>query len=333
MIKPTLLVMAAGMGSRYGGLKQIDPVSAQGEIIMDFSLYDAMMAGFERAVFVIRKENEEDFHRLIDDRAGKFLRTEFVYQDMDDLPEGFSVPEGREKPWGTCHAVLSARNVIEGPFAVINADDYYGPETFQVLYEFLEHACEEQEQQEKAAGGDASVSEKQKYHYAMVGFQLSKTLTENGSVARGICELDKNGFLQRVTERTKIRRVNGVPAYTEDDGKTWTNLPEDAVVSMNTWAFTKDMMAEGWKRMPAFLEQAMKENPLKGEYFLPQVVQEQIDEGLADVKVLHTQDRWYGVTYKEDKKSVVTALQSKKDHGLYPEILWHTADQDQVIWR
>lgn len=316
MKQPTLLVMAAGLGSRYGGLKQIDPVSSEGEIIMDFSLYDAMMAGFERVVFVIREEMERDFRVRIERGAGHYLRTDFAVQRLDDLPDGYEVPAGREKPWGTCHAVLAARHLIDGPFAVINADDYYGPGAFQVLYDFLTEPHE---------GGRRA--------YAMVGFSLGKTLTENGTVARGICEVGPDGCLRRVTERTKIMRRGEHAAYTEDDGATWTDLPDDSVVSMNTWAFQPEMMDEAWKRFPAFLDRALAENPLKGEYFLPDVVQAQIDEGTADVRVLRSFDRWYGVTYQEDKETVVAALQSKKDRGLYPEKLWYTPDPDRIIWK
>ena len=307
MQKPTLLVMAAGMGSRYGGLKQIDPVSDAGEIIMDFSLYDALMAGFERVVFVIKEENLDAFRELIDGRAGARMETTFVFQKLDDIPAGFEVPAERVKPWGTGHAILAARDVIDGPFAVINADDYYGPTAFQTMYEFLE----------EAASADP---DKKPYDYCMVGFRLDKTLTENGTVARGICETD-SGSLIRVVERTKIMRRENGPAFTED-GETWTDLPEDSVASMNFWGFTRPMMDETYARFPAFLTKALAENPLKGEYFLPSIVQEQIDEGLARVKVLSSQDQWYGVTYKEDKENVVDALRRMKDHGLYPDILW-----------
>ena len=310
MHKPTLLVMAAGMGSRYGGLKQIDPVSDAGEIIMDFSLYDAMMAGFERVCFVIKEENLETFRELIDGRAGARMETVFAFQKLDDIPEGFEVPAGRTKPWGTGHAVLAARDVIDGPFAVINADDYYGPTAFQTMYEFLEAAAEAEETTDTAPP----------YDYCMVGFRLDKTLTENGSVARGICETD-GVHLVKVVERTKIERRENGPSYTEDS-ETWIDLPADSIASMNFWGFTRPMMDEAYARFPAFLTKTLAENPLKGEYFLPSIVQEQIDEGLARVKVLSSQDQWYGVTYKEDKETVVDALRRMKDHGLYPDILW-----------
>ena len=316
MEKPTLLVMAAGLGSRYGGLKQIDPVSEEGEIIMDFSLYDAMMAGFDRAVFVIRRENEEDMRKLIENRAGRYMETEFVYQDMEDLPEGYQVPEGRTKPWGTCHAVLAARRAIRGPFAVVNADDYYGPGAFQVIYDEL-----------------SSLKDGAPHPYCMVGFQLTKTLTENGTVARGICGVSADGRLEKVVERTKIAWRAGVPSYTEDDGASWTALPEDSVVSMNFWGLTPSFFEGAWRRFPAFLDRTLAENPLKGEYFLPSVVQADIEEGLARVKVLRSQDKWYGVTYRADKPDVTAALRSMKDKGLYPERLWHEPDPDRLVWR
>lgn len=305
MKKPILIIMAAGMGSRYGGLKQIDPISDQGEIILDFSLYDAHMAGFEKAVFIIKKENEADFRALIDEKAGKHMEVEYAFQQLDDIPAGYTVPEGRVKPWGTCHAVLSARHLIEGPFAVINADDYYGPGAFASIYDYLEQAQDDE-----------------KYRYCMVGYQLENTLTENGHVARGICQVSDKGYLEDIVERTKIMRRGGAAAYTEDDGENWHELAEGTTVSMNFWGFTLSFVREMEARFPAFLDKALAENPLKGEYFLPGVVDQLIKEQKASVRVLTSHDKWYGVTYKEDKESVVDALQSMKDKGLYPEKLW-----------
>ena len=297
--------MAAGMGSRYGGLKQIDPVSDQGEIILDFSLYDAMMAGFEEAIFIIKKENEADFRALIDERAGKHMKVKYAFQELSDLPQGYEVPEGRVKPWGTCHAVLSARKLIDGAFAVINADDYYGPGAFQSIYDYLEKA-----------------SDDELYRYCMVGYEVQNTLTENGHVARGVCSVGTDETLQDIVERTKImRREEGI-AFTEDDGTTWTPLSEGTVVSMNFWGFTRSFVSEMEARFPAFLDKALAENPLKSEYFLPGVVDQLIKEHKASVKVLKSRDKWYGVTYKEDKPGVVDALQAMKDKGIYPEKLW-----------
>lgn len=305
MKEPTLIIMAAGMGSRYGGLKQMDPISDQGEIILDFSLYDAMMAGFKKVIFVIKEEMEKDFRALIDDRAGKYLEVDYAFQKLEDLPEGWLVPEGREKPWGTAHAVLSCRHMIDGPFAVINADDYYGAGGFSSIYDFL-----------------LNHEDGKEYSYCMVGFKLENTITENGHVARGVCDINEEGNLTQVTERTKImRRPQGI-CYSEDDGQSWIPLPDGTTVSMNFWGFTKSMMEEMEKGFPAFLEQTMKENPLKGEYYLPMVADRLVKEGKATVKVLPSQDKWYGVTYRADKEQVVAALQSMKDKGLYPDKLW-----------
>ena len=303
--KPILLIMAAGMGSRFGGLKQIEPVSDKGEIILDFSLYDAVMAGFEKVVFIIKKENEEDFRRLVDDKAGKSIEVEYVFQDIEDLPEGYTVPEGRKKPWGTGHAVLAARKVIDGPFVAINADDYYGPSAFQSIYNFLENADDDD-----------------KYRYAMVGYPIENTLTENGYVSRGVCRTSSENTLMGITERTKIQWSGEKIVFTENEEKTWDELKKGTLVSMNFWGFTRSFMKELEKRFPAFLDEALKFNPLKGEYFLPSVVDQLIKEGKAEVKVLKSFDKWYGVTYKEDKEGVVRALQAMKDKGEYPEKLW-----------
>lgn len=304
--QPTLIIMAAGMGSRYGGLKQVDKITDAGEIILDFSLYDAMMAGFNRAVFVIKEENREIFREMVDERAGRFMEIEYAYQKLDDIPEGFTVPEDRQKPWGTAHAVLACRELINGPFVVINADDYYGPDAFVQIYDYL------------TTHKDDDV-----YEYCMVGYQLKNTVTENGHVARGVCELDDKGFLKKVTERTRIMHHGDSIAYTEDDGESWTPLADDTIVSMNFWGFSKSMMDELQNGLSAFLEQALAENPLKGEYFLPGVADRLVQEGKARVKVLTSHDKWYGVTYKEDKEDVKNALQSMKDKGEhYPEKLW-----------
>ena len=303
--EPILVIMAAGMGSRFGGLKQIEPVSDKGEIILDFSLYDAVMAGFKKVIFVIKRENEEDFRKLIDDGAGKYIDVQYAFQELTDLPQGYQVPEGRVKPWGTAHAVLAARHLADGPIAVINADDYYGPGAFQSIYNFLE----------KAEDGE-------KYQYCMVGYQIENTLTENGFVSRGVCKTSAEGLLTEITERTKIQWENEKIVYTEDDGKTWKNLPKGTTVSMNFWGFTPSMMKEMEAGFPAALDKILAENPMKGEYFLPSVADRLIREGKAQVKVLKSQDRWYGVTYKEDKESVVSALQSMKDKGEYPDKLW-----------
>lgn len=305
MKKPVLVIMAAGIGSRYGGLKQMDPVDDSGHIIMDFSIYDAMRAGFEKVVFIIKKENEEDFKASIGDRVACKVQVEYVFQDLRNLPEGYEVPEDRQKPWGTGHAVLSCMSVVNSPFAVINADDYYGREAFQVIYDFL-----------------STHQDEEKYQYAMVGYYLKNTLTENGHVARGVCDVNKAGKLTGITERTRIEKHTDGPAYTEDGGENWISLPQDSIVSMNMWGFTASMLTELRDRFAEFLEENLKKNPLKCEYFLPFVVDELLKEDKAEVTVLKSADRWYGVTYKEDKPVVVQAIKRLKEAGLYPQENW-----------
>lgn len=295
--------MAAGMGSRYGGLKQIDPVDGDGHIIMDFSIYDALRAGFEKVVFIIKKENEAMFREAIGDRIASQMEVQYVFQDLYNLPEGFAVPEGRVKPWGTGHAVLSCVDVIDGPFAVINADDYYGVHAFQLAYDFLTSSEEN--------------DETLPYRYVMVGYQLQNTLTDFGHVARGVCVTDENGFLRKINERTHIEKRGSGAFYTEDDGKTWNELPMDCTVSMNMWGFSASILRELRDRFPVFLQKSLKENPLKCEYFLPFVVDELLQEKKATVQVVTSPDRWHGVTYKEDKPAVMAAIQALKDQGLY----------------
>lgn len=305
MKKPVLVIMAAGMGSRYGGLKQIDPVDKQGHIIMDFSIYDAVKAGFEKVVFIIKRENEADFKAAIGDRMSKVIEVEYVFQDLHNLPEGYEVPEGRVKPWGTGHAILSCLGTVDAPFAVINADDYYGSHAFQMIYDYL-----------------TSHEDDEKYRYTMVGYVLENTLTENGHVARGVCVTDENGYLQEINERTHIEKRGDETAYTEDDGATWTVIPEGSIVSMNMWGFSQSILKELKDRFAKFLDENLEGNPMKCEYFLPFVVDELLGEDKATVQVLKSLDKWYGVTYKEDKPVVVAAIQALKDSGLYPEKLW-----------
>lgn len=306
MKKPVLVVMAAGMGSRYGGLKQVDPVGNHNQLIIDYSIYDARRAGFETVVFVIKHEIEDTFKAAIGDRLSKVIHVKYAYQQLDDLPAGYSVPEGRVKPWGTAHAILAARKVVDGPFAVVNSDDYYGPEGFKKIYDYLE----------------SHPDQPGCYEFAMVGYLLGNTVTENGHVARGVCEEDSENYLTRVTERTHIEK-DGVDArFTEDDGATWTHLSGSTIVSMNLWGFTQSFMKEAQARFPAFLDQALKENPQKGEYFLPSVVTQLLEEKKARVKVLRSADKWYGVTYREDKPVVVQAIADMTARGLYPDKLW-----------
>lgn len=296
------------MGSRYGGLKQIDPVDEQGHIIMDFSIFDAKRAGFEKVVFIIKKENEADFKEAVGNRMAEQMEVAYVYQDLHNIPEGFEVPEGRVKPWGTAHAVLSAIDEIDGPFAVINADDYYGRDAFQVIYDYL-----------------ATHEDDDKYRYTMVGYKLENTVTDNGHVARGVCDTNEAGELVRITERTRIEKRNGGIAYSEDDGASWTELPGDTLVSMNMWGFTRSILDEIKAGFPAFLEKGLVSNPMKCEYFLPAVVSTLLEEGRATVAVLASADKWYGVTYKEDKPVVVQAIKKMKAEGRYPEKLWGEA--------
>ena len=305
MREPVLVIMAAGMGSRYGGLKQIDPLNAQGDIIIDFSIYDAMRAGFKKVIFIIKRELEKDFKERVGDKVSRYMEVEYVFQDIHNIPEGFCVPEGRVKPWGTGHAVLSCINSIQGPFAVINADDYYGQQAFKVIYDYL-----------------VSHPDDDKYRYAMVGYRVENTLTDFRYVSRGVCTTDDQGLLKGIHERTRIEKKGSGAAYTEDDGQTWTDIPKGSIVSMNIWGFNKSMFTELKNRFPAFLEEGLKNNPEKCEYFLPNVVGELLDEGKATVKVLPCEDRWYGVTYREDKPIVVQAIEDMKNQGEYPRILW-----------
>lgn len=307
--KPALVVMAAGMGSRYGGLKQIDPVDEYGNIIMDFSIFDAKEAGFEKVVFIIKKAIEKEFKENVGKRMERRVQVEYVYQELDKVPEGFEVPEERVKPWGTGHAILCCKDVVNEPFAVINADDYYGKQAFQEIYNQL-----------------TSQGDDERYQYAMVGYELVNTMTDHGHVARGVCATDDQGRLVDIHERTRIEKRGDHGAYTEDDGATWVTLPGDTVVSMNLWGFTPSILEELDRRFASFLDREVPSNPLKCEYFLPFVVDELLKEDKAQVKVLKSKDRWYGVTYKEDKETVVQAIRRMKEQGLYPKKLWE--DQD-----
>ena len=307
MKKPVLVILAAGMGSRYGGLKQIDPVGNHGEAILDFSLFDAHEAGFETAVIIIKEAIKQDFMETVGKRLEKCpMEIRYAYQEMDKLPEGFTVPEGRTKPWGTSHAVLCAKEAIDGaPFAVINADDYYGKSAYRELYNFL-----------------SNVENVDSYDYCMVGYLLGNTVTENGSVARGVCQTNADGYLTSVVERTKIEKYDSGIHFTEDDGATWEDLPADTTVSMNMWGFMPSFPMEIEARFPAFLSTNVPKNPAKAEFFLPFTVSELLAEKKATVKVLRSADKWYGVTYAADKEQVVVALQAMTKEGKYPDGLW-----------
>ena len=305
MNKPVLVIMAAGMGSRYGGLKQIDPVDDEGHIIMDFSMFDAKRAGFEKVIFIIKKENEADFKEAVGNRMAKYMEVSYAFQELSNIPEGYEVPEGRIKPWGTAHAVYSAIDQIDGPFAVINADDYYGSEAFQLIYDYL-----------------STHEDDDKYRYTMVGYELGNTVTDNGHVARGVCSMNEKGELIAIHERTRIEKRDDGIAFTEDDGETWNFVPADTTVSMNMWGFSRSILDEIKKGFSAFLDQGLKSNPMKCEYFLPTVVSNLLGEDRATVAVLKSADKWYGVTYKEDKPVVVAAIQKMKEEGRYPKHLW-----------
>ena len=306
MKKPVLVIMAAGMGSRYGGLKQIDPVDREGHIIMDFSIYDAKKAGFEKVVFIIKKENEKDFKDAVGRRIEKVMDTAYVYQELDSIPEGFAVPEGRVKPWGTAHAILCAAGEIDSPFAVINADDYYGRSAFEKIYQYL-----------------TTHEDDEKYRYTMVGYRLINTVTDNGYVSRGVCALNEKNELVSVTERTRIEKRGSGVAYSEDGGSSWTEIAGNTLVSMNMWGFTESILEEIRSGFPAFLKNGLAENPMKCEYFLPSVVSDLLSMGKASVTVLESEDKWYGITYKEDKPAVTATVQKLKDSGRYPERLWN----------
>ena len=301
----TLVILAAGLGSRYGGLKQLDPMTEAGNFIIDFSVYDAIAAGFDHVVFIIKEENLELFKETIGNRIEKKIRVSYVFQNVCDLPEGLTLPEGRTKPWGTGHAIYCARNAVKENFAVINADDFYGKDTFVQLAKHL--------RRDGLSGTPAK--------HCMVGFRLGNTLTENGSVSRGICEVSEQGTLDRVTERTKIEKREGHAAFLEDDGETWTDVSFDTIVSMNCWGFTPDIFGKLEDEFRAFYAKNTA-NPLKSEFYLPFAVQEQMDEELCTVSVYPTQSVWLGVTYPEDKARVKGAIAELVAAGEYPQDLW-----------
>lgn len=304
MEKPVLVIMAAGMGSRYGGLKQIDSVDEQGHIIIDFSIFDAIKAGFRKVIFIIKHEMEEEFKEVIGNRIGKIVDVEYVFQEIEAVPDNFTVPDERMKPWGTGHAILCCKDKVKGPFAVINADDFYGREAFAMIFDFLN-----------------SIKENQNNIYTMVGYQLKNTLTENGSVARGVCDVNEEGFLTEITERTKIERFQDGVKYYDSEQDIWEDISIDSIVSMNLWGFKENIMNELDEEFAIFLENEVPNNPLKSEFFLPTVVQHMIEKQKVQVKVLHSDDKWFGVTYKEDKEIVLKEIAKLKEQGVYPT-LW-----------
>lgn len=301
MNKPTLVILAAGMGSRYGGMKQIDGVGSHGEPIIEFSIYDAKEAGFGKVVLIIKKEHEEAFRKALTDKIVPHMEVEFAYQDINDVPDGISVPEGRIKPWGTTHALLACRNIVHEPFAIINADDFYGKDAYRVICRFLENEISDG-------------------HYAMVGYPCRNTLTDNGTVTRGLCEKDENGNLTHIVEIKEIAKKGDHAVYRENG--EWKDLPDDALVSMNFWGFTPAIFDDCEKIFDSFIRKELAGNPMKCEHVIPTAVGQLVDEGKCTVKMLSSQDRWFGVTYKEDKPFVVSRIQEMKDKGIYPDVLW-----------
>ena len=303
-MKPQLVIMAAGLGSRFGGLKQMAPVDSEGHWIIDYSIFDAIRAGFGQIILIVKPENEALFRDTLGQRIGGKANMVYVHQRPDELPAGFSIPEGRVKPWGTAHAVLCAKNVLSAPFAVINADDFYGRGGFAAIHDYL-------------------VSDHPDHEYAMVGYRVENTLTENGHVARGVCVMDGSGqYLTGIVERTHVEPRPGGAAYTEDDGKTFTFLPDGTVVSMNLWGFTLDILTEIESRFATFLAENLPKNPLKCEYFLPLIPNQLIAEGKARVRVLPCSEKWYGVTYRPDLPMVQAAIARMKQEGIYPGDIW-----------
>ena len=300
--RPTLVIMAAGMGSRFGGNKQIAPVDEAGHAIIDFSIFDAVRSGFGRVVCVIKPQMEADFRRAVGDRIARHVEMRYAYQTLDTLPEGFDIPDGRVKPWGTGHAVLCALSQVDGPFAAINADDFYGRGAFEAAGAFL-----------SAAGDD--------HEHAMVGYNIENTLTENGTVSRGLCAVSGD-TLTDITERTVIRACPGGAEFTEDGGGTWTFIPAGTPVSMNLWAFRRGILEAFPRMFREFLTRDVPGNPMKAEFFLPNVPKALIAAGTAKVRLLPTHERWYGMTYREDADKVRAAIAQMKARGEYPDKLW-----------
>lgn len=304
MARTNVVIMAAGIGSRYGGFKQINPITDNGDIIVDYAVYDALRAGFDKVIFIISRAIEESVREKFAKTIEKRVETEYVFQELTDLPDGFTSPSKRSRPWGTGHAVLAARNAVDAPFAVINADDFYGAHSFEVLHDHLKGA----------------VDTDGVYDFSMVGFVLGNTLTEYGHVARGVSSVTSDGFLTEIVERTMLRKFDDVARYSEDNGETWTDVPMDSIVSMNTWGFTASLMDELATRFPIFLGAHLNEP--KAEFLLPSVVNELVQEKRAVVKILPTSSKWFGVTYREDMSEVKKAVQKLIADGAYPETLW-----------
>ena len=306
MEKPVLVVLAAGIGSRYGGLKQMDSVGSFGQCLIDYAIYDARRAGFKKVIFVIKNELETDFREMVGNRISRGIEVAYAFQNMEALTEGVDIPDARSKPWGTTHAVLAARALINGPFAVINADDYYGPEAFRVLYDYLANHTDRPDC----------------FQYAMVGYHLGKTLSDSGGVTRGLCRTNRDGLLENIVEQQDIEREGEGGRFSIDNGQSWNYLTGNTLVSMNFWGFQRSFLDEAEKRFPLLLRRALAHHPEKGEVQLPVMVADLLDRGRAQVRVLSSGEQWFGVTYREDKPLVVAALREKTEQGLYPENLW-----------
>lgn len=304
MKKPILVIMAAGRGSRYGGLKQIDALGPSGECLLDYSIYDAIQAGFERVVFIINHKIKDEFIATVGQPLEKYVKVAYAYQELEDIPAGITIPEGREKPWGTSHAIYAARDVIDAPFAVINADDYYGREAFEKMYTFLTDET------------------KKETELCMIGYLLKNTITDKGDVSRGVCQVNSQNQLEEIVERLKIE-MHGDGIEYLDERDVWQPISGDSVVSMNMWGFRPFILKEIEQGLPAYLNEKMLTNPLKGEYYIPAAVDQLIKSNKISVDVLSTDEKWYGVTYKEDKDEVVAALKAMADQGKYPEKLWN----------
>lgn len=305
MDKPVLVILAAGMGGRFGGHKQMEPVDRHGNKLLDFSIYDAIRVGFKKIIFVVSGDIETEFRNCIRSEIEKYVEIEYVIQKMNDLPPGCVIPEGRKKPWGTAHAILSCRNSIKEPFGVIGSDGYYGQGAFQLLYDYV-----------------MSVDQKQENHFAMVGYELGNTLTNSGSVSRGCCVIDQNNHLVNITERTHIERRSVGSVYSEDNGKTFLPIPVDTIVSMKMWGLTETFLKELAESAVTFFSEEIKKNPMELEFYLPHEVDRMIQRGNATVEVLPSCDNWFGLTYEGDKSQVVEAIQDLKNRGVYPEKLW-----------
>ena len=301
MNQPTLVILAAGMGSRYGGMKQIDGVGNHGEPIIEFSIYDAKQAGFENVVLIIKREHEEAFRQALTNKLEGKINVRFAYQDMCNIPEGFTVPEGRVKPWGTTHALLACKGIVDGPFAIINADDFYGRDAYKVIYDFL-------------------TTEVKDNQYAMVGYPCINTLTDNGTVTRGLCQEDENKCLASIVEIQKIAKKDGHAVY--EDNEEWKEISDTSLVSMNFWGFTPAIFKDMEEIFAKFLQEHLEENPLKCEHVIPTAVGTLVAENKCSVKMLSSKDAWFGVTYKEDKPNVMQKIQEMKDAGIYPDQLW-----------